>query len=51
MLGVDTGLGYFILSTRDRLAYSELTAAILIVGVLGFAIDLIARAALSDRTA
>jgi NitT/TauT family transport system permease protein len=49
MLGVDTGLGYFILSTRDRLAYSELSAAILIVGVLGFAIDLVARAALSER--
>jgi NitT/TauT family transport system permease protein len=51
MLGVDMGLGYFILSTRDRLAYSELAAAILIVGLLGFAIDLVARAALSERAA
>jgi NitT/TauT family transport system permease protein len=51
MLGVDTGLGYFILSTRDRLAYSDLAAAILVVGVLGFVIDLVARAALSGRSA
>ena len=47
MLGVDSGLGYFILSTRDRLAYSDLMAAILIVGVLGFVLDTVARAALS----
>ena len=50
MLGVDSGLGYFILSTRDRLAYSELAAAILIVGLLGFALDAAARFALTgDR--
>jgi len=49
MLGVDSGLGYFILSTRDRLAYSDLMAAIVIVGVLGFALDTLARAALADR--
>jgi len=47
MLGVDSGLGYFILSTRDRLAYSELAAAILIVGLLGFALDATARFALA----
>ena len=47
MLGVDSGLGYFILSTRDRLAYSELAAAILIVGLLGFGLDGVARFALS----
>ena len=47
MLGVDSGLGYFILSTRDRLAYSELAAAILIVGLLGFGLDGAARFALS----
>jgi NitT/TauT family transport system permease protein len=45
MLGVSAGLGYFILDTRDRLAYSELTAAIILIGVLGFILDWLARAA------
>ena len=43
MLGVSAGLGYFILDTRDRLAYSELMAMVLLIGVLGFALDAIAR--------
>jgi NitT/TauT family transport system permease protein len=43
MLGVDSGLGYFILDARDRFAYDQLVAAILVIGVLGFAIDLLAR--------
>lgn len=45
MLGVSAGLGYFILDTRDRLAYSELTAAIILIGVLGYALDWLARRA------
>ena len=45
MLGVSAGLGYFILDTRDRLAYSELMACVLVIGVLGYALDLLARAA------
>jgi NitT/TauT family transport system permease protein len=45
MLGVSAGLGYFILDTRDRLAYSELMAAIALIGLLGFALDSLARAA------
>lgn len=44
MLGVNAGLGYLILDTRDRLAYSELTAVILVIGALGFVLDLAARA-------
>jgi len=44
MLGVSAGLGYFILDTRDRLAYDELTAGILTVGCLGFVLDSAARA-------
>lgn len=44
MLGVSAGLGYLILDTRDRLAYSELSAVILVIGVLGFLLDLAARA-------
>ena len=43
MLGVDSGLGYFILDARDRFAYDELVAAIIVIGALGFAIDMIAR--------
>jgi NitT/TauT family transport system permease protein len=43
MLGVSAGLGYFILDTRDRLAYSELTAMVLIIGLLGFLLDGAAR--------
>jgi NitT/TauT family transport system permease protein len=44
MLGVSAGLGYFILDTRDRLAYSELMAAVLVIGALGFLLDSIVRA-------
>jgi NitT/TauT family transport system permease protein len=43
MLGVSAGLGYLILDTRDRLAYSELTAVILVIGALGFLLDYAAR--------
>lgn len=45
MLGVSGGLGYLILDTRDRLAYSELTATILVIGALGFTLDIFARMA------
>jgi NitT/TauT family transport system permease protein len=44
MLGVSAGLGYAILDARDRLAYAELTALVLLVGALGFALDAAARA-------
>lgn len=43
MLGVSAGLGYFILDTRDRLAYDELMAAIVLIGALGYALDVAAR--------
>lgn len=43
MLGVSAGLGYFILDTRDRLAYSELMAAIILIGLIGWALDYSAR--------
>lgn len=45
MLGVNAGLGYFILDTRDRMAYGELLATILFIGLLGFLLDWLARAA------
>lgn len=43
MLGVSAGLGYYILDTRDRLAYSELMAMVVVIGLLGFALDAFAR--------
>lgn len=39
MLGVQSGLGYYILDTRDRLAYPELTAVILLIGLIGYSLD------------
>jgi NitT/TauT family transport system permease protein len=45
MLGVSAGLGYFILDARDRLAYNELMAAIVLIGLLGYSLDWFARAA------
>ncbi|HZX33532.1 MAG TPA: ABC transporter permease [Rhodocyclaceae bacterium] len=45
MLGVNAGLGYFILDTRDRMAYGELMATVLLIGLLGFALDWLARQA------
>lgn len=39
MLGVDSGLGYAILDARDRLDYPELMGVILLIGVLGTALD------------
>lgn len=39
MLGVSSGLGYFILDTRDRLAYSQLMAVIVVIGALGLVLD------------
>jgi len=43
MLGVSSGLGYFILDTRDRLAYSELMAVIVLIGALGYLLDALAQ--------
>ncbi len=39
MLGVSSGLGYFILDARDRLDYTELLSIILIIGLIGFLLD------------
>lgn len=49
MLGVDSGLGYAILDARDRLAYSEMMAVVLIIGFVGMLIDTVARTLLSDQ--
>ena len=39
MLGVSSGLGYFILDARDRLDYTELLSIILMIGFIGFILD------------
>ena len=49
MLGVTSGLGYEILNARDRLAYDEMLVVILVIGVLGAAIDAAARLLLEPR--
>ena len=43
MLGVSAGLGYFILDTRDRLAYPELMSTILLIGLIGYVLDITIR--------
>jgi NitT/TauT family transport system permease protein len=54
MLGVRSGLGYQILNARDQLAYGQVVAVIVIIGVIGYVLDLGARRALyasrSDRS-
>ena len=45
MLGVPDGLGYYILDTRDRFNYAELTAVILVIGAIGFLSDALLRVA------
>ncbi|MDP7723669.1 ABC transporter permease [Mycobacterium sp. TY814] len=47
MLGVRSGLGYQILNARDQLAYGQVVAVIVVIGVIGYALDLVARRALS----
>ncbi|MDP1857575.1 MAG: ABC transporter permease [Gemmatimonadaceae bacterium] len=39
MLGVSSGLGYYILDARDRFAYDELMAVILAIGMIGYTLD------------
>lgn len=45
MLGVSSGLGYYLLDTRDRFNYGELMAVIMLIGLLGFACDSLIRLA------
>lgn len=44
MLGVSSGLGYFILDTRDRFRYDQLMAVVIVIGVLGYGLDGLVRA-------
>lgn len=45
MLGVTSGLGYQILNSRDQLAYDQVVAVILVIGLLGYLLDVLARKA------
>ena len=49
MLGVQSGLGYEVLNARDQLAYDELMATVLAIGILGFILDGIAQLVLRPR--
>lgn len=50
MLGVRSGLGYQILNARDQLAYDQVMAVILVIGILGFALDALSRLLLRGGT-
>ena len=39
MLGVSSGIGSFILDTRDRFRYDQLMAAVLVIGLTGYLLD------------
>lgn len=43
MLGVSSGLGYEILNARDRLAYDEMLAVIVVIVLLGMVLDALAQ--------
>ncbi len=49
MLGVDSGLGFFILDARDRFNYPEVVAAIIVIGIIGIILDRIAHYLLTPR--
>ncbi len=49
MLGVDSGLGYVVLNSRDQLAYDQLAAAMVTIGLIGFLMDLALRKLLKPR--
>lgn len=49
MLGVSSGLGYEVLNARDRLAYDQMLAVILVIGVLGILLDALAQRLLRER--
>lgn len=50
MLGVRSGLGYQILNARDQLAYDQVMAVIIVIGILGFALDALSRLLLTGRS-
>ncbi|WP_328394554.1 ABC transporter permease [Nocardia sp. NBC_00416] len=49
MLGVRSGLGYQILNARDQLAYDQVMAVIVVIGIIGYALDTLSRVILDRR--
>jgi NitT/TauT family transport system permease protein len=47
MLGVDSGLGYQVLNTRDQFDYALLAGVMLVIGFVGYFMDLLAKKVLS----
>lgn len=45
-LGVTSGLGYAINDSRDALEYDRLSATVVVIGVIGFALDLLCQKAI-----
>lgn len=43
MIGVSGGIGYYLLDARDRFAYDQVVATILIIGFIGYMLDLFLR--------
>ena len=43
MFGVTNGLGYAVLNARDNMDYSALAATMLLIGVIGYLLDVIAQ--------
>ena len=39
LLGVTSGLGYAIKDARDTLSYDQLTAMVLVIGIIGWFLD------------
>ncbi len=46
-LGVTSGLGYAINDARDTLEYDRLSATVVVIGVIGFALDMICQKAIA----
>ena len=43
MLGVESGLGYLVLDARNQLRYDRVVAAMIVIGLIGLAIDVAVR--------
>lgn len=49
-LGVTSGLGYAINDARDTLEYDRLAATVLVIGLIGFVIDLVCQQAIKQAS-
>lgn len=49
MFGVTNGLGYAVLNARDNIDYEALAATMLLIGIVGYLLDIIARYGARER--